>query len=370
MQDTLLNTPLTEHFESIGARLVPFAGYMMPVQFSGLKAEHAAVRTAAGLFDVSHMGELHFQGAAAFDFLQYLLAGDVAKARPGRCLYTVLLNDEGGIIEDLLVYGLAQDRFMLVVNASNRMEVVAVIGERLASWALDNGRADEVTLVDRSDTTGLIALQGPASDAIVEQVIPGAESLEFYDNREFDHPVFGALIVSATGYTGERGFEIYCSVEQTVSIWNTLMEAGAPSGLIAAGLGARDTLRLEKGYCLHGQDIGPSRTPVEAGLNWTVGWKTEFAGKAALVRQKESGVQVKRVGIKLLDRGIPRAGHEVVDSAGEVVGEVTSGTQSPTLNAPIGMAYVNVVLAQVGTQFAVRIRNKDVAAEVVKVPFC
>lgn len=365
MEDILLPTPLTAVHERLGARLVPFAGYAMPVQYAGLKIEHAAVREQAGLFDVSHMGELHFEGPGAAPFLQRLLAGDLVKASPGRCLYTVLLNERGGIVEDLLVYGLAEDRYMLVVNAANRNEVVDVVMSRLAT----DPAAEDLKWEDRSESTGLIALQGPASDAIIAQVIQGAEKLAFYDNAEFDLPGFGALVVSATGYTGERGFEIYTDVAATEPMWTALMAAGAAHGLVPAGLGARDTLRLEKGYCLHGQDIGPDRTPVEAGLNWTVGWKTMFYGKTPIVEQKASGADVKRVGIRLTGRGIPRAGYPVVNPAGEIIGEMTSGTQSPSLNTPIGMAYVEIGSAQVGTQLAVRIRNKDVAAVVSNVPF-
>jgi aminomethyltransferase len=365
MEDTLLTTPLTAVHEKLGARLVPFAGYAMPVQYAGLKIEHAAVREQAGLFDVSHMGELHFEGSGAEPFLQRLLAGNLAKASPGRCLYTVLLNERGGIVEDLLVYGLAPERFMLVVNAANRAEVVELIEARLKV----DPAADDLSWEDRSDSTGLIALQGPASDKVIEQVVPGAEKLAFYENAEFERQAFGKIIVSATGYTGERGFEIYTDSDATQGMWHALMAAGAAHGLIPAGLGARDTLRLEKGYCLHGQDIGPDRTPVEAGLGWTVGWKTEFHGKASVLAQKEAGAVVKRVGIKLVERGIPRAGYQVVNAAGEIVGEMTSGTQSPSLNAPIGMAYVQTVHAKVGTELAVRIRNKDIAAVISKVPF-
>lgn len=338
--------------------MVPFAGFDMPVQYSGLKAEHEAVRGTAGLFDVSHMGELWFSGADAEAFLQQLLAGDIAKAAPGRALYTCLLNEEGGIVEDLLVYGF-EDRYLLVVNAANRAEVVSIVEARLAG---------DVHFEDASERTALLALQGPASDAIMQAMDVDLEDLKYYHHRMVE--LCGTrVLVGATGYTGERGFELYVDAGQAVTIWQALMEAGEPLGLLPCGLGARDTLRLEKGFCLHGHDIAPDCNPVEAGLNWTVGWKTEFHGKEALLAVKEAGPERKLVGFKMVDRGIPRKDYPILDADGVVVGKVTSGTQSPSLGEAIGMGYVSRAHSEVGCGLFIEVRGKALKATVTGIPF-
>lgn len=356
--ETLLKTPLHAVHVTSGAKMVPFAGYDMPVQYAGLKIEHEAVRQAVGLFDVSHMGELWVSGAGRESFLQRTLAGDVAKASPGRALYTCLLNEQGGIVEDLLVYGF-EDRYMLVVNASNRQHVVALLQAALPS---------DVQLEDASDRTALLALQGPHSDAVMQAVGVDVKDLKYYHHRSAS--LCGVPIhVGATGYTGERGFELYVTAEKAEMIWRILMEAGKPSGIVACGLGARDTLRLEKGYCLHGNDMNAQRTPVEAGLGWTVGWSTDFVGKAAIQDQKANGPAQKLIGFKMKERGIPRQGYSIVSLDGDDIGEVTSGTQSPTLGEAIGMGYVKSEWASKGTEFRVQIRQKSIAAEVVALPF-
>ena len=354
----LLRTPLHDVHVAAGGKMVPFAGYVMPVQYAGLRAEHAAVREGVGLFDVSHMGELWFSGAGAADFLQHQLAGDIAKAAPGRALYTCLLNEAGGIVEDLLVYGF-EDRYLLVVNASNRSEVVARLEAELPQ---------DVEMEDASDRTALLALQGPHSDAVMQAVGLDLRGLAYY------HHTSGSLCgvpvhIGATGYTGERGFELYLPSDKAAMVWTILMEAGKPQGIVPCGLGARDTLRLEKGYCLHGNDIDADHTPVEAGLNWTVGWKTEFRGKSALVAQKAEGPSRKLVGFKLTERGIPRNGYVLLDEAGQDIGVVTSGTQSPSLEEAIGMGYVAAEHAAIGSSIQVAIRQKHIAATVVKLPF-
>lgn len=338
--------------------MVPFAGYEMPVQYSGLRAEHMAVREAAGLFDVSHMGELWFSGDGATAFLQAQLAGNVEKAIPGKALYTCFLNEEGGIVEDLLVYGF-EGRYLLVVNAANRQKVVDMLSREMP---------DDVTMDDASDRTALLALQGPKSDDVMRAVGVDLRELAYYHHQEAS--LCGVPVhIGATGYTGERGFELYVPAEKAAMIWGILMEAGRPSGLLPCGLGARDTLRLEKGFCLHGNDMDASRSPVEAGLTWTVGWKTEFRGKAALVDQRNEGAVQKLVGFKMTERGIPRQGYPIVDQDGVHVGTVTSGTQSPSLGEAIGMGYVNVGFTEPGAVFYVGIRNKSIAATVVRVPF-
>lgn len=355
---SLVRTPLYGMHVAAGAKMVAFAGHEMPVQYSGLRKEHDAVRKAVGLFDVSHMGELWFSGAGASDFLQHQLAGDIGKAAPGRALYTCLLNGEGGIVEDLLVYGF-DDRFLLVVNASNRQGVV----DRFKA-ALSEG----VSMEDATERTALLALQGPHSDAVMQAVGLDLRDLAYYHHREAS--LCGVPVhVGATGYTGERGFELYVPADKAAMVWSILMEAGKSQGIVPCGLGARDTLRLEKGFCLHGNDIDASRTPVEAGLSWTVGWKTDFIGKAALVQQKASGPDVRLVAFRMKDRGIPRKGYAIVDSQGAEVGLVTSGTQSPSLGAAIGLGYVRAAFAAKGSALFIEIRDKCIAAEVVALPF-
>jgi len=354
----LARTPLHAVHVAAGAKMVPFAGYEMPVQYSGLRREHEAVRNAVGLFDVSHMGELWFSGAGVRDFLQHQLAGDLGKALPGRALYTCLLNELGGIVEDLLVYGF-EDRFLLVVNASNRAEVVRRFEAAMPS---------DVVLDDASDRTALLALQGPHSDAVMQAVGLDLSELAYYHHREAS--LCGVPVhVGATGYTGERGFELYVPTDRAAMVWSILMEAGMPHGIVPCGLGARDTLRLEKGFCLHGNDIDATRTPVEAGLGWTVGWKTEFIGKQALLQQKESGQEVKLVAFKTKGRGIPRKGYAILDDAGAEIGVVTSGTQSPSLGEAIGLGYVPPVRAVKGSSLFIGIRDKRIEVEVVPLPF-
>ena len=356
--ESLLRTPLHDVHVAAGGKMVPFAGYEMPVQYAGLRVEHAAVRENVGLFDVSHMGELWFTGSDAAAFLQSQLAGDIGKAAPGRALYTCLLNAAGGIIEDLLVYGFA-DRYLLVVNAANRAEVVALFKSELKG---------DVHMQDASEQTALLALQGPKSDDVMRAVGVDLRDLAYYCHQEAT--LCGVpVLIGATGYTGERGFELYVPADKASMIWSILMEAGEASGLQPCGLGARDTLRLEKGYCLHGNDIDAEHTPVEAGLNWTVGWKTDFRGKSALVEQKVQGPSRKLVGFKLTERGIPRQGYALLSAEGQAIGEVTSGTQSPTLGEAIGMGYVAAGHAAVGASIKVAIRNKEIAATVVKLPF-
>jgi len=354
----LAKTPLCDVHVAAGARLVPFAGFEMPVQYAGLRVEHEAVRKAAGLFDVSHMGELWFSGPGAREYLQYLLAGDVEKAAPGRALYTCLLNAEGGIVEDLLVYGF-EDRFMLVVNAANREEVVSLILETLP---------EDVRFEDASDQTALLALQGPKSDDVMKAAGVDLTDLKYYHHRKAE--LNGTeVIVGATGYTGERGFELYVPAAEAEEIWGTLMKSGASCGLEPCGLGARDTLRLEKGFCLHGNDIGPDCNPVEAGLSWTVGWKTEFRGKEAAAAVRSNGPERKLVGFTLTDRGIPRKDYAIQDAAGNNIGTVTSGTQSPSLGQAIGLGYVASDWTAKGAEIFISIRGKSIGAVVTGVPF-
>lgn len=360
----LLRTPIFPCYADFpGARCVDFGGFELPVQFEGIQKEHEAVRTKAGLFDVSHMGEFIIEGESALAFLQHLLTNDVSQLQPGYAQYTLMCYPDGGVVDDLLVYRLAEQRFMTVVNASN------IPKDR--EWMLSH-KPEDCSLTDVSEQTALIALQGPLSVQILSacgisevllsslspfSVIPGAELL-------------GArVLLSRTGYTGEDGFEIYVPAKDAVPIWKGLMAAGAPSGLVPAGLGARDTLRFEAKLPLYGQELSPSITPLEAGLGYFVKWnKGDFIGRESLAAQKANGIPRKLVGIEMIDRGIPRTHYPLFD--GEVqIGEVTSGTQSPTLKKNLGLALVEHKYAEIGTLLEVEIRGKRLKAEVVKAPF-
>lgn len=329
-------TPLHAEHVRLGARMVPFAGFDMPVSYSGILDEHMAVRQTAGAFDVSHMGEVLATGPSAEEFVQRLVSNDVSKLSDGRAMYTVMCRPDGGIVDDLLVYRMGPTDFMLVINAANIEGDIA--------W-MRSQNPMEATLRDLSDDTALIAVQGPKAFEIVGQIAGrGLDDIPFY---HFETPAAGTFlgceraILSHTGYTGEPGLEIYCERDKAVSVWNAVMETGADAGVLPAGLGARDTLRLEAGYCLYGNDITTETNPLEAGLGWLTKLdKGDFVGRDALVRAKESGLGRKLVAFVIEGRGIPRSGHEIVDGSGSVIGTVTSGTQSPILGQGIGMGYV------------------------------
>jgi aminomethyltransferase len=358
---TLKHTPLYAEHVALGAKLVPFAGYEMPVQYShGITAEHQAVRAAAGLFDVSHMGEVEIRGEGARDFVQFVTSNDVDRIEVGQAQYSTLLNDEGRLLDDLLVYRL-HDRYMLVVNASNREKDMAQLRRYAGRFA--------VQIDDRSDATALLALQGPRAEAILAPFSDlSLIDLGYYRFRAGRIDGRPALI-SRTGYTGEDGFELYVLAEDAVHLWRRLLEAGAEHGLVPAGLGARDSLRLEMGYALYGNDLDEQHTPLEAGLGWVVRLgKGEFVGRDALVRQKEEGITTRLAGFRLLERGFPRPGYPVAAGGGPD-GIVTSGTVSPTLGAGIGMAYLPAAFTEPGTAIEIVIRGQGVAAEVVKPPF-
>jgi aminomethyltransferase len=342
--------------------MVPFAGWEMPVQYAGVIEEHRAVRTAAGLFDVSHMGEVRVKGSGAEAFLQGLTPNDVSKLPPGRAHYSGLLTEDGTYIDDLLIYRLAADDFLVVVNASNAPRDFEWIASRAAGAA-------GVTVADESDRYALLALQGPKAVEILEPLATaGATALRYYGFQQGEVAGRPALI-SRTGYTGEDGFELYVAPEHAAEIWRRLLEAGAGRGLAPAGLGARDTLRLEAAMALYGHEIDETTTPFEAGLGWVVKLdKGDFLGRAALAAQQERGLARKLVGFEVQGRGIARQGHTVV-SDGQTVGTVTSGTWSPTFEKALGMAYVPVELAAPGTALALDVRGKSVPAVVVEVPF-
>jgi aminomethyltransferase len=364
-------TPLYDCHVALGARMVPFAGWEMPVQYAGVIEEHRAVRTAAGLFDVSHMGEMRLRGAVAERLLQRLTPNDVARLAPGRAHYSGLLTEQGTYVDDLLIYRLAAEDFMVVVNASNAGRDVAWVRERAQAWQSDLGGAipGAVEIADESAGYALLALQGPRALAILEPLAsPGAAALRYYGFMQGE--VAGVpAIISRTGYTGEDGFELYLDPAAAPEVWRRLIAAGEPHGLQPAGLGARDTLRLEAAMALYGHELDLQTTPFEAGLAWVVKLdKGEFLGREALVAQHAAGVARTLAGFVVRGRGIARQGHKVL-SQGEVVGEVTSGTWSPTLEKAIGMAYLPPALAVPGTEIDLDVRGKTVGATVVPLPF-
>jgi aminomethyltransferase len=359
--DTLQQTPLHERHVALGGKMVPFAGYDMPVQYpTGITAEHRAVREAAGLFDVSHMGEFELAGPDALALVQALTVNDAARIEVGQAQYSALCREDGGILDDLIVYRF-YDRYMLVVNAANRAKDRA--------WVQQHAAGHDVAFADRSDETALLALQGPRAREILAPLTDtDLEGIGYY--RFAEGEVAGvAGVLSGTGYTGEDGFELYLPADGAVAVWDALLEAGAGRGLIPTGLGARDSLRLEMGYALYGNDLDEEHTPLESGLGWITKLDRDpFVGRDALIAQKEAGVERRLVGLKLTERGFPRPGY-AVRAGGRDVGVVTSGTMSPSLGEGIAMAYVPTALASAGTEVAVLIRDREVDAVVQRPPF-
>ena len=353
----LATTPLHAEHVRAGAKLVPFAGYEMPVTYAGLVEEHHAVRTRCGLFDVSHMGEFFVSGPGALDLLQYATSNDVARLQPGQVQYSCMPNGRGGIVDDVLVYRLAETEFMLVVNASNR--------EKDFAWLLGLNRWD-ATLEDRSEQYALLALQGPEAAAVLRPLADGPDpaALTYYTFRH--GTVCGKpALISATGYTGAGGFELYVAPEDAPEVWRALLAAGVPP----CGLGARDTLRLEAGFCLYGNDIDDTTSPIEAGLGWITKFTKDFVDRARLEDQKSNGTTRILRGLRVLDRGIPRHGYTVEDADGNTVGVVTSGTMAPTVGCGIGLAYLAADAAELGSHVFVRVRNNALRAEVVRPGF-
>ena len=385
MTETLKRTSLYETHKAAGARIVPFAGWEMPVQYEGIIPEHKAVRTAAGLFDVSHMGEFAVEGEKAADWLNHVLTNDIAKVAVGQAQYNVMLREDGGIVDDLIVYHRAPGKWLVIVNAGNidkdfawmsshvgkpaQQGASAQVEDRAASGKWD---LPAVTLRNESDAWALLALQGPKAAAIL-QGLTKVDLAAIGTYRFAEGAVAGVdAIVARTGYTGEDGFELAVASAAAPALWKALMEAGAPAGLKPVGLGARDTLRLEMKYALYGNDIDDTTNPLEAGLGWVVklGKGVDFVGKAALDAVKAKGVTRKLVGFDMLERGIPRHGYKLLDPATKrEIGITTSGTQSPSLDRPIGVGYVDAAHAAVGTEIAVEIRGEARRAKVVETPF-
>jgi len=355
------NTALTDKHISLGAKMVPFAGYNMPVQYEGINAEHNTVRNGVGVFDVSHMGEFILKGEKALDLIQRVTSNDASKLYDGKVQYSCLPNEEGGIVDDLLVYRIDDKTYMLVVNASNI--------EKDWNW-IQKFNTEGVEMHNISDKTSLLAIQGPkAAEALQKLTDIDLASMEYYNFKKGVFAGVDNVIVSATGYTGAGGFEIYFENDKAYAIWDAIFEAGAEFGIKPIGLGARDTLRLEMGFCLYGNDIDDTTSPIEAGLGWITKFTKPFTNSEALQAQKEAGIQKKLIGFEMIDRGIPRHDYEIVDEAGQVIGRVTSGTQSPSLQKAIGMGYVNLDKAKEGTEIYIHIRNAKIKAKVVKFPF-
>lgn len=351
------NTALTDTHIALGAKMVPFAGYNMPVQYEGVNIEHETVRNGVGVFDVSHMGEFLIEGPNALDLIQKVCSNDASKLTIGKAQYSCLPNDTGGIVDDLIIYRVKEDTYLLVVNASNIKK----------DWNWIKSKNDVgAEMRDLSEEYSLLAIQGPkAVEAMQRLSSHDLSEIKFYNFVVGDFAGIEHVIISATGYTGSGGFEIYCKNSEVKQIWDSVVDAGAKP----IGLAARDTLRLEMGYCLYGNDIDDTTSPIEAGLGWITKFTKEFTNSEALEDEKRRGPEQKLVGFELDDRGIPRHGYDIVDSEGKTIGRVTSGTMSPSLGKGIGLGYVPTILAQPGSKINIQVRKKAIPATVVKLPF-
>jgi aminomethyltransferase len=355
------NTALTHIHESLGAKMVPFAGYNMPVQYEGVNAEHETVRNGVGVFDVSHMGEFLLTGENALALIQKVTSNDASVLEIGRAQYSCLPNREGGIVDDLIVYRVKEDQYLLVVNASNI--------DKDWDWIMSHNDLG-VEMRNLSDNYSLLAIQGPkAVEAMQSLTSIDLSAIKYYHFEVADFAGIENVIISATGYTGSGGFEIYCKNSEVEQVWKQVFEAGAAFGIKPIGLAARDTLRLEMGFCLYGNDINDTTSPIEAGLGWITKFNKDFINADNLKIQKENGVTRKLVGFELIERGIPRHDYEIVDADGNNIGIVTSGTMAPSLGKGIGMGYVKTEFSSVDSEIFIQIRNNKVAAKVVKMPF-
>ncbi|MEO5563798.1 MAG: glycine cleavage system aminomethyltransferase GcvT [Chitinophagaceae bacterium] len=358
------NTPFTQKHISLGAKMSPFAGYNMPISYSGINDEHAAVRKNAGIFDVSHMGEFILKGENSLDLIQRVTSNDASKIKAGQAQYSCLPNATGGIVDDLLVYCIEENKvYMLVVNASNI--------EKDWNW-ISKQNTKNVEMHNVSDKTCLLAIQGPNATKILQALTDiDILNLKYYTFVKGRFADVNNVLISATGYTGSGGVEIYFEDkdDDAEKIWNSIMEVGSTEGLKPVGLAARDTLRLEMGYCLYGNDIDDTTSPLEAGLGWITKFTKDFTAKQILEEQKAKGVERKLVGFEMIDRGIPRQGYEMKDQLGVSIGFVTSGTHSPTLGKAIGMGYVRTAFASIDTPIFIKVREKLLQAKVAKIPF-
>lgn len=363
VQDTtqIKTTALTNKHISLGAKMVPFAGYNMPVSYSGLNDEHLTVRNAVGVFDVSHMGEFILKGDKALDLIQSVTSNDAAVLVDGKAQYSCLPNGKGGIVDDLIVYRIDAKTYLLVVNASNI--------QKDWDW-ISKHNTYGVDMKDISDRTSLLAVQGPKAMAALQKLTDiNLSEIPYYAFKKGTFNGVDNVVISNTGYTGAGGFELYFDNEHAENMWNAIFKAGGEFGIKPIGLGARDTLRLEMGFCLYGNDIDDTTSPLEAGLGWITKFTKEFTDKALLEKQKQEGVKRKLVGFEMIDRGIPRHDYIITDANNKTIGKVTSGTQSPTLNKAIGLGYVESAYAKADTEIFVQIRDKAIKAKVVKIPF-
>jgi aminomethyltransferase len=355
------NTALSDKHIALGAKMVPFAGYNMPVQYEGVNAEHETVRNAVGVFDVSHMGEFLLTGPNALDLIQKITTNDASTLTIGRAQYSCLPNGKGGIVDDLIIYRMKEEQYLLVVNASNI--------DKDWDW-ISSHNSFGVEMRNLSDDYSLLAIQGPkAVEAMQSLTSVNLADIKYYHFEVADFAGIEHVIISATGYTGSGGFEIYCKNSEVEQVWNKVFEAGAPFGIKPIGLAARDTLRLEMGFCLYGNDIDDTTSPLEAGLGWITKFNKEFIDSDFLKNQKETGVSKKLVAFEMVDRGIPRHDYRILDAAGNVIGKVTSGTQSPSMKIAIGLGYVNTEFTNLDSEIFVEIREKGIKAKVVKLPF-
>jgi aminomethyltransferase len=358
-------TPFIDKHLALGAKMAEFAGYNMPISYSGINDEHATVRNNAGVFDVSHMGEFLVKGDKAVDLIQRVTTNDISKISNGKAQYTCMLNDEGGIIDDLIIYCIEENQeYLIVVNASNI--------EKDWNW-ISQHNTENVEMHNLSDETCLLAIQGPNATKILQELTEvDILNLKYYTFVKGEFAGVQDVIMSATGYTGSGGIEIYFTDKNDNAniIWDKIFEIGTPQGLKPIGLAARDTLRLEMGYCLYGNDIDDTTSPLEAGLGWiTKLTKPTFVGKEKVEQVKAQGINKKLVGIEMLEKGIPRHDYEITDAQGNVIGRVTSGTQSPTLQKPIALGYLHIDFSKIDTPIFIKVREKLISAKVVKVPF-
>jgi len=355
------NTALTETHEALGAKMVPFAGYNMPVQYEGINIEHETVRQAVGVFDVSHMGEFLIDGEHALELIQKVSSNDASKLTIGKAQYSCLPNDDGGIVDDLIIYKIKEEQYLLVVNASNI--------EKDWNWIQSKNDVG-ANMRDLSEDYSLLAIQGPkAIEAMQSITSHDLSAIKFYNFVVGDFAGVEHVIISATGYTGSGGFEIYCKNSDAKQIWDKVFDAGADFGIKPIGLAARDTLRLEMGYCLYGNDIDDTTSPIEAGLGWITKFTKDFTNSEAIKAEKERGIENKLIAFELDERGIPRQGYDIVDHNGNKIGRVTSGTMSPSLGKGIGLGYVPKVLADFHSKINIQIRKKAIPATVIKLPF-
>ena len=355
------DTALSATHKALGAKMVPFAGYNMPVQYEGVNAEHETVRNAVGVFDVSHMGEFLIEGPHALELIQKVSSNDASKLEIGKAQYSCLPNDDGGVVDDLIIYMVEEETYLLVVNASNI--------EKDWNWISSKNDVG-ATMRDLSEGYSLLAIQGPkAVEAMQSLSSHDLSAIKFYNFIVGDFAGIEHVIISATGYTGSGGFEIYCKNTEVKQVWDKVMEAGAAYGIKPIGLAARDTLRLEMGYCLYGNDIDDTTSPIEAGLGWVCKFNKDFTNSEALQAEKEHTPERKLVAFKLDERGIPRQGYAIVDSSGKTIGNVTSGTMSPSLGVGIGLGYVPTVFSKVDSKIHIQVRKNAIPATVVKLPF-